>query len=69
MQETEYRVVVGAGDWGSPVSEQPVFKSWEEAQAAAREYIAQQRNTAGGVPRAQIEETRSDGTVVRHDVQ
>jgi hypothetical protein len=70
MAEPEFKVVAGASDWGSPLSEQPTFKSLEEAQAAAREYLAEQRRTGGptALGKVLIEETRADGSVVSHAI-
>lgn len=69
MSEPEFKVIAGAGDWGSPLSFQPAFKTMEEARAAAREYIAEQRKTGGPAqPSVSIEETRVDGSVVSHPV-
>jgi len=70
MSEPTFRLVVNPGDWGSPLSEQPSFATLEEAQAAAREYRAQQRREGG--PNAtgslMIEETTPDGETIRHPV-
>ena len=69
MTEPEFRVVAGAGDWGSPLSMQPSFKTLEEAQAAAHEYLAEQKNAGGPTPsKVVIEETRRDGAVVAHSI-
>ena len=70
MPEPEFKVVAGASDWGSPLSSQPTFSTLEEAQAAAREYIAEQRRTGGptALGRVVIEETTPDGAMVSHPV-
>jgi hypothetical protein len=70
MPEPEFKVVAGAADWGSPLSYQPAFKTLEEAQEAAREYIAEQKKMGGpSAPgHVAIEETRRDGTVVAHPI-
>jgi hypothetical protein len=70
MSEPEFKVVAGASDWGSPLSSQPTFKTLEEAEAAAREYIAEQRRGGGptALGRVVIEETTPDGDVVSHAV-
>jgi hypothetical protein len=70
MSEPEFKVVTGASDWGSPLSFQPTFSSLEEAQAAAREYLAEQKRTGGptALGRVVIEETQPDGGVVSHPV-
>ncbi len=69
MSEPEFKVVAGAGDWGSPLASEPSFKTMEEARAAAREYITEQRKAGGTAPpRVSIEETRRDGSVVEHPV-
>jgi hypothetical protein len=68
MPESEFKIVTGGGDWGSPLASEASFDSLEEAQAAAREYLTSQRQAGGpGVPlRVSIEETRSDGSIVKH---
>jgi hypothetical protein len=65
-----FRLMVNPGDWGSPLQEQPSFATLEEAQAAAREYRAEQRREGGpNVTGALlIEETRPDGSMVNHPV-
>ena len=70
MAEPSFKVLAGPGDWGSPLSEQPSFKTMEEAQAAAREYLRAQRAGGSlGVPeRVFVEETRRDGSVANHRV-
>jgi hypothetical protein len=70
MPESEFKIVTGSGDWGSPLTNDATFDNLEEAQAAAREYLTSQRQLGGpGVPlRVSIEETRPDGSVVRHSV-
>ena len=70
MAESQFKVVVGPGDWGSPLTYEPTFETLEEAKEGAREYLAEQRRTGGtGLPlNARIEETRADGTVVTHPV-
>jgi hypothetical protein len=68
MPDSEFKIVTGGGDWGSPLASEATFDSLEEAQAAAREYLTIQRQAGGpGVPlRVSIEETRLDGSVVTH---
>ena len=63
-------IITGARDWGSPLASEATFDSLEEAQAAAREYLTSQRQAGGsGVPlRVSIEETRPDGSIVKHNV-
>jgi hypothetical protein len=70
MPDSEFKIVTGGGDWGSPLANEATFQSLDEAQAAAREYLTSQRQPGGsGVPlRVSIEETRADGSVVRHSV-
>ena len=70
MDESNFKVVAGASDWGSPLSEQPTFNSLEEAQAAAREFIAEQKRMGGATALGKIviEEKRPDGSVVAHAV-
>jgi hypothetical protein len=70
MPDSEFKIVTGGGDWGSPLASEATFDSLEEAQAAAREYLMSQRQAGGpGVPlRVGIEETRPDGSVVKHSV-
>ena len=70
MARREFKVVAGARDWGSPLAEQPTFATLEEAQAAAREYIAEQRRAGGptALGPVVIEETTEDGDVVSHAV-
>ena len=70
MPDSKFKIVTGGGDWGSPLAGEATFESLEEAQAAAREYLTSQRQAGGpGVPlRVSIEETRSDGSVVKHSV-
>ena len=69
MHEPEFKVVAGAGDWGSPLASQPSFKTMEEAREAAREYITEQRKAGGpSALRVSIEETRTDGSVIEHPV-
>jgi hypothetical protein len=69
MPDSEFKIVTGGGDWGSPMANEATFPSLEEAQAAAREYLTSQRQSGGpGVPlRVSIEETRPDGSVVKHN--
>lgn len=70
MAEPSFKLIVNPGDWGSPLSEMPSFATLEEAQAAAREFRAEQRREGG--PKATgsliIEETKPDGSVVNHPV-
>ena len=70
MVELNFKIVVGPGDWGSPLNDEPTFDTLEEAQEGAREYLAEQRKMGEtALPfRARIEETRADGTVVTHPV-
>ncbi len=68
MTNTPFKLIANPGDWGSPLSEMPSFATLEEAQAAAREYRAEQRREGGpdGTGSLIIEETRPDGSVVNH---
>jgi hypothetical protein len=70
MPDSEFKIVTGSGDWGSPLANEGTFDSLEEAQAAAREYLTSQRQLGGpGVPlRVSVEETRPDGSTVKHNV-
>ena len=70
MPKSEFKVVAGASDWGSPLSEQPSFKTLEDAQAAAREYVAEQKRAGGptALGPVRIEETTPEGKVVTHAV-
>jgi hypothetical protein len=70
MPDSEFKIVTGGGDWGSPLASEGTFDSLEEVQAAAREYLTSQRQPGGqGVPlRVSIEETRPDGSAVKHSV-
>ena len=70
MPDSEFKIITGEGDWGSPLASEATFESLEEAQAAAREYLTGQRQAGGsGMPlRVSIEETRSDGSVVKHSL-
>jgi hypothetical protein len=70
MPDHKCKIVAGADDWGSPLSEEATFDTLDEAQAAAREYLERQRREGGsGVPlRVVVEETRPDGSVAKHSV-
>jgi hypothetical protein len=70
MPEPQFKIIIGSGDWGSPLASQPTFRTLEEAQEAAREYLERQRQVGGtGMPlRAVIEETTADGSVLKHSV-
>jgi hypothetical protein len=70
MTEAAFKVVAGASDWGSPLGEQPTFSTLDEAHAAAREFIAEQKRSGGpaALGKIMIEETRVDGSVVSHPV-
>jgi hypothetical protein len=70
MADSEFKIVAGSTDWGSPMSEMPIFGSLEEAAAAARQFIAAQKREGGpsALGAVVIEETRADGTVVAHAV-
>jgi hypothetical protein len=70
MATREFKVVAGAKDWGSPLSEQPSFPTLEEAQAAAREYIAEQKRASGpsALGPVVVEETTEDGAVISHAI-
>ena len=69
MAKASFKVVAGAGDWGSPMAAQPSFDSLEEAQEAAREYLNEQKSGGAAMPeRITVEETRPDGSVVTHRV-
>lgn len=70
MTESKFKVVAGASDWGSPLSEQPTFETLEDALGAAREFVAEQRRSGGpsALGKIVIEETRPDGEVVSHAV-
>jgi hypothetical protein len=47
MPGSEFKIVIGGGDWGSPLASEASFDSLEEAQAAAREYLTSQRQAGG----------------------
>jgi hypothetical protein len=47
MPDSEFKIVTGGGDWGSPLGSEATFDSLEEAQAAAREYLTSQRQSGG----------------------
>jgi hypothetical protein len=70
MAQAQFKVVAGASDWGSPLSEQPIFDNLEAAQAAAREYISEQRRSGGPTTlgKVVIEETTANGEVISHAV-
>jgi hypothetical protein len=65
-----FKITIGGGDWGSPLSDEATFETLDEAQAAAREYVDRQRRDGGGgvLLRVMIEETQADGSVVEHRV-
>jgi len=44
------------------------FETLEEAVGAAREFLVRQREAGGPAPRATIEETTADGSVLKHSV-
>lgn len=71
MTQASFKLVTNSGDWGSPLSVQPAFATLEEARAAAREYLAEQKQAGGSPPplRVCVEETREDGTVVEHPLR
>jgi len=66
MPSRRFRIVIGSGDWGSPMADQATFKTLEEAQAAANEYLT--REVGGPALRAIIEETTADGATLKHSV-
>jgi hypothetical protein len=70
MPNPALKIVAGSGDWGSPLGNEATFDTLEEAQAAAREYLTTQRQEGGlGVPlRVSIEEARTDGSTLMHNV-
>jgi hypothetical protein len=70
MPDLRFKIVTGSGDWGSPLTNDAAFETLEEAQAAASEYLVSQRQPGGaGVPlRVSVEETRPDGSLVKHSV-
>ena len=70
MAKSAFKVVAGASDWGSPLSEQPAFDTLEEARAAAREFVAESKRSGGpaALGKVVVEETRADGTVVTHPI-
>jgi hypothetical protein len=70
MAELRFRLIANAGDWGSPLSAESAFETLEEAQAAGREYRAEQKRMGGPdvTGSLKIEETRPDGVVVTHPV-
>jgi hypothetical protein len=70
MPEPQFKILIGSADWGSPLSSQPTFKTLEEAQEAAREYLERQRQVGGpgASLRAIIEETAADGSILKHSV-
>ncbi len=70
MADVGFKVITGSGDWGSPLASEASFDSLEEAQSAAREYLISQRQTGGpgGLLQVVIEETRADGSTLKHSV-
>jgi len=66
MATPKFKIVIGGGDWGGPMADQATFETLEEAQAAAREYLARQRDVGGTAPRTIIEETTADGSILKH---
>ena len=70
MPGSEFKIITGSGDWGSPLTNDAAFETLEEAQTAAHEYLTSQRQPGGsGSPlRVSIEEIRPDGSVVKHSV-
>jgi len=50
------------------MADQATFKTLEEAQAAANEYLTRQREVGGPALRAIIEETTADGATLKHSV-
>ena len=68
MPSRRFRIVIGSGDWGSPMADQATFKTLEEAQSAANEYLTRQREVGGPALRAIIEETTADGATLKHSV-
>jgi hypothetical protein len=70
MPESQFKIIAGDGDWGSPLADEGGFETLEEAQAAGREYLERQRRSGGsGVPmRAVVEETRPDGSILKHSI-
>jgi hypothetical protein len=70
MPNSSFKVITGAGDWGSPLSDEPAFETLDEAVAAAREYLTRQRKVGdSGVPlRVVVEETKPDGSVAQHRI-
>jgi hypothetical protein len=70
MAQPKFKIVAGASDWGSPLAEMPSFTTLEDAEGAAREYIAEQKRTGGlsTLGKIVIEETRQDGSVVTHSI-
>jgi hypothetical protein len=68
MPDSEFKIVTGGGDWGSPLASDATFDSLKEAQAAAREYVHSQRQP-GEVRECRFgsaSKTRTDGSVVKH---
>ena len=66
MATPKFKIVIGNGDWGCPMADQPNFETLEEAQAAARGYLSRQREAGGTAPRTTIEETTADGSILKH---
>ena len=52
MTKPVFKVVAGASDWGSPLSELPSFKTYEEAHGAAGS-LSPSRNALVGRPRSE----------------
>ena len=67
MPGSVFMIVVDGGDWGSPMKNEAMFDSLEEAQAEARSYLEQQRRVGASLS-VIIEEKAPDGTVVKHVV-
>ena len=69
MAEPSFKVVPTTRDWGSPLTFEGAFDTLEEAHAAAREFLSEQRRSGGPSGFSLlIEETQSDGSVVTHPV-
>ena len=68
MATPEFKIVFGSGDWGSPMADDATFETLEEALSAAREFLIRQREAGGPAPRATIEETTVDGSILKHSV-
>ena len=67
MPGSVFKIAVDSGDWGSPITNEATFDSLEEAQAEALTYLERQR-LDGASLHVTIEESTTDGSVVKHVV-